>query len=218
MLYLIKILWIDYSVNDGDGYLIIWINGTFGAGKTTVAYELQKRLAHAMVYDPERFGYALMANIPQEILKDDFQDYSLWREANYALLKQLSKEFKGIIIVPMTLSNEQYFDEMIGRLNRKGVQIKHYTLSASTSTIQKRLAKRFDGKKSWGYQQMEVRIACLSKEIFAEHIQTDTLSIDQVVQTIASRSGVKLLTDDRSSIRKYVDRLRVQLKEIGWFK
>jgi len=46
--------------------MIIWINGTFGAGKTTTACELHKRKPNSTVYDPERFGYVLMANIPKD--------------------------------------------------------------------------------------------------------------------------------------------------------
>lgn len=198
--------------------MIIWINGTFGSGKTTTAYELHKRLPRSIVYDPERFGYVLMANIPKEILKDDFQDYPLWREANYSLLKQISREYKGVIIVPMTLTNEVYFDEIVGKLRKEGVEINHFTLSASKETIGKRLAKRLEGKKSWAYQQMEKRLESLSENVFQEHIQTDLLSIEEVVNTIAAKSFITLLPDSRTKLRSNVDRLRVQLKEMSWFK
>ncbi|GAB3806074.1 hypothetical protein GCM10028868_34940 [Virgibacillus kimchii] len=53
--------------------MILWINGTFGAGKSTVAYELHKRVKNSIVYDPERFGYVLMKNVLKEISKDDFR-------------------------------------------------------------------------------------------------------------------------------------------------
>ena len=33
--------------------VIIWINGGFGAGKTTLAEELHRRLPEAVVYNPE---------------------------------------------------------------------------------------------------------------------------------------------------------------------
>lgn len=198
--------------------MIIWINGTFGSGKTTVAYELHKRLPNSTVYDPERFGYVLMANIPKELLKDDFQDYPLWREANYTLLKQISEEYQGTIIVPMTLTNEQYFEEIIGRLKDDGIEVKHYTLSASEATIQKRLAKRFEGKSSWAYQQMDERIARLSKGSFKEHIQTDGLSIDEVVEKVAVKANLELLPDHRTKIRKMIERLLIQVKEISLFK
>ncbi|GIN58215.1 tunicamycin resistance protein [Lederbergia ruris] len=198
--------------------MIIWINGTFGSGKTTAAYELQRRINKAFVYDPERFGYVLMANVPKEIAKDDFQDYSLWREANYRLLKQTAEDYDGIIIVPMTLTNEKYFDEIIGRLREDGIRVAHFTLVASKSTIQKRLSKRWEGKNSWAYQQMKDRLQSLENSLFKKHIQTDNLSIEEVVETIAGLSGIELKPDHRSRWRKKLDRLAVTAKEIGIVK
>ncbi|WP_180968262.1 AAA family ATPase [Cytobacillus massiliigabonensis] len=198
--------------------MIIWINGTFGSGKTTTAYELHRRVENSFVYDPERFGYVFMRNVPKDLAKDDFQDYPLWREANYTLLKQLSDEFKGTIIVPMTLTNEMYFLEIVGKLIENNVEVKHFTLIASKSTIQKRLRKRLEGKNSWAYQQMEIRMSSLSKGLFKEHIQTDAMSIGEVIETIAEGSGIALLPDSRSKYRKMVDRLSVMAKEISIFK
>ncbi|MET3697907.1 AAA domain-containing protein [Bacillus oleivorans] len=192
--------------------MIIWINGTFGSGKSTAAYELQRRIRSSFVYDPERFGYWLMRNVPREIAKPDFQDYPLWREANYQLLKQISQDYKGIMIVPMTLTNEIYFNEIIGKLRNNGIEIKHYTLMATEQTIEKRLRQRFEGKKSWAYQQMEARLKSLARDTFKEHIMTDHMTIDEVVATIAKRSGVELLPDRRTKIKKRVDRLVITLK------
>lgn len=39
--------------------MLIWINGAFGAGKTHTAFELRRRLADALVSDPELLGVAL---------------------------------------------------------------------------------------------------------------------------------------------------------------
>ena len=39
--------------------MIIWINGGFGAGKTTLAEELHRRLPDTIVYDPEDVGLML---------------------------------------------------------------------------------------------------------------------------------------------------------------
>ncbi|WP_075619186.1 AAA family ATPase [Paenisporosarcina indica] len=198
--------------------MIIWINGTFGSGKTTTAYELQKRIPNSFVYDPERFGFVLMANVPKEMAKDDFQDYLLWRDSNFALLKQVAEVYSGIIIVPMTLTNETYFNEIIGKLKNNGINVKHFTLSASKITIQKRLRKRFEGKNSWAYQQMEDRVSSLSKQTFEEHILTDDMSIEEVVECIAKRCGINLLSDHRSQLRKSLDRSLIKIKELGLFK
>ncbi|MBS4202206.1 AAA family ATPase [Bacillus sp. FJAT-49732] len=198
--------------------MIIWINGTFGSGKSTTAYELQRRIKDSHVYDPERFGYVLMRNVPREIAKGDFQDYPLWREANYKLLKQVAEQYPGILIVPMTLTNEVYFNQIIGRLRLDGIEIKHFTLYASKETIEKRLKKRLEGKNSWAYKQMEGRLVNLSKDTFQEHIHTDSMSIDEVVETIAHKSKITLLPDRRTKIKKTMDRLSTGIKEFGIFK
>ena len=39
--------------------VIIWINGGFGAGKTTLAEELHRRLPDALVFNPEDVGLML---------------------------------------------------------------------------------------------------------------------------------------------------------------
>jgi cytidylate kinase len=198
--------------------MIIWINGTFGSGKTTTAYELHKRVKDSFVFDPENFGFVLMRNIPKEISKSDFQDFPIWRDTNYLLLKQVAEAYKGVIIVPMTITNEVYFKEIIERLREDDITVKHFTLSASKETIAKRLRKRFEGEKSWAYQQMETRLRYLSQETFQEHIYTDDLSIDEVVETIAKRSSIEILPDRRTKMKKAMDRFRITLKEISFFK
>jgi hypothetical protein len=55
--------------------VIIWINGGFGAGKTTLAQELGRRLPDAVVYDPEDVGLMLWKWIPPN---GDFQHLPSW--------------------------------------------------------------------------------------------------------------------------------------------
>ena len=45
--------------------MIVWINGTFGVGKTQVAHELARRLGHGWVADPELVGYGLQRMLPR---------------------------------------------------------------------------------------------------------------------------------------------------------
>lgn len=66
--------------------MIIWINGAFGSGKTTTAYELHRRLDNSFVYDPENVGYFIRKNSPESFSKGDFQDIELWRKMNYELI------------------------------------------------------------------------------------------------------------------------------------
>ncbi|MCI9279724.1 MAG: hypothetical protein HFJ02_02870 [Bacilli bacterium] len=55
--------------------MIIWINGSFGVGKSTIAEDLKLKIANAIVYDPEKIGEFLFNIMPEK--KNDFQDYEL---------------------------------------------------------------------------------------------------------------------------------------------
>lgn len=179
---------------------------------------MQPPLIAVSLYDPERFGFVFMKNVPQEIAKSDFQDYLLWREANAKLLKQIVNEYDGTVIVPMTLTSEAYFEEIIGALRHEGIDVAHVTLIASEETIRKRLRKRLEGKRSWAYQQMRERINKLNAPLFSKHIGTDDKTVDEVVEQIAMSVKLDIFPDRRSRIRKYIDRKFISVKEARIFK
>lgn len=91
-----------------------------------------------MFFDPEHAGSYIRKNIPVEIAKRDFQDYPMWREINYSMLKYMDSEYRGTIIVPMTVVNPRYFSEMVGKLRDEGVTVHHFTLCASKEVLLKR--------------------------------------------------------------------------------
>ncbi|MCY9185218.1 tunicamycin resistance ATP-binding TmrB [Bacillus halotolerans] len=194
--------------------MIIWINGAFGSGKTQTAFELHSRLKSSYVYDPEKMGFAMRSMIPPDIAEDDFQSYHLWREFNYSMLSYLSDTYQGIIIVPMTITNDQYFDDIIGRLRQDGRTIHHFTLLASKETLLKRLRTRAEGKNSWAAKQIDRCINSLSDSLFTEHLHTDQMSIQQVAETIAAQANLPLEPDSRGSLRRFTDRLMVKLNHI----
>lgn len=192
--------------------MIIWINGAFGAGKTTVAYDLNRRLSHSFVYDPENAGYFLRKNMPKKILKSDFQDHFAWRDINYAVLLTIAQEYNGPIIVPMTLVNLQYLNELVGKLRASNIEIKHFTLNASRETLIKRLKRRGEGKDSWPVQQIDRCIASLKNEQFETHIQTDNLTTEEITRFIAHECQLELKQDNRSVLKKKWDSLMFRFK------
>jgi cyclopropane fatty-acyl-phospholipid synthase-like methyltransferase len=194
--------------------MIIWLNGAFGSGKTQTSYELERRIPNSLVYDPENIGFFINRNIPKEISKSDFQDYSIWRELNYTTLKYIDSEYDGIIIVPMTLVNLQYFEEIVGKLRDDGVIVNHFVLWASKETLQKRLRSRGERKNSWGEKQIDRCIQGLSNDIFKHRIETDKLTVESVVETIASMLDIHLLDDKRNKFKKRLDRIKIQIKQI----
>lgn len=194
--------------------MILWINGAFGSGKTTISFELHRRIPNSFVYDPENAGYFIRKNAPKQILKEDFQDHVIWREINYSLLKTISNEFPGIIIVPMTIVNPQYFDEIIVKLRTNGIEVYHYTLLASREILLKRLRSRGDKKNSWPAKQIDRCISNLSQDVFKKHIYTDNLKVDEIINQIAKESNIDLHPDNRSFIKKNMDQLITKIKHI----
>lgn len=198
--------------------MIIWINGAFGSGKTQTSHELHRRIPESYIYDPENAGYYIRKNIPQQVLKDDFQDYSMWRDFNYSMLKYISSTFDGIIIVPMTVVNPDYFQEIIGRLRNDGVAVHHFTLWASRETLQKRLRSRWEGKHSWAYQQIDRCMDNLADEIFQHHLHTDSMSIQDVAEAMASALNIPLQPDNRGMMKRTWDRMMMQIKHIRFWQ
>lgn len=197
--------------------MIIWINGAFGAGKTQTAYELHRRIPGSYVFDPENAGFYIRKNIPPETLEADFQNYPMWRECNYSMLSYIDRKYDGVILVPMTVVHPDYFDDIIGKLRKDGVQVNHFTLCASKEILMQRLRSRGEGRQSWAARQVERCIDGLSNEKFQHHLQTDHLSIEQVVEQIASMSSISLLPDSRGKLSKVWARTITKIKHFRFF-
>ena len=193
--------------------MIIWINGAFGSGKTQTAYELHKRMENSYVYDPEKAGYFIRENIPKSILKDDFQDYPMWRTFNYNMIDYIADNYNGAVIVPMTITDKAYYDEIIGALSEKYC-VKHFILCAKKETILKRLSFRFEYSNSWAARQIDRCQKAFLEDITECRIETDGLNIYQVVEKIADLAGIHLIEDNRGRLCRLFDRVITQCKHI----
>lgn len=96
--------------------MIIWLNGPFGVGKTTLANILHKRIENSYLYDPKLLGDFLQHQLPQTVYPEDFQDYSVWRQSTYKIVFDLATKTDKIIIIPMTIYKKEYYQEIIQQL------------------------------------------------------------------------------------------------------
>jgi AAA domain len=120
--------------------VIVWINGAFGAGKTTLADELSGRLPDAVFFDPEYVGYILRRWVP--VPTGDFQDLPSWRELVIATAASLRKHHAATLIVPMTLINDDYLAEILGGLHAQGEETLHVFLDLDPAVLRQRLTDR----------------------------------------------------------------------------
>jgi predicted kinase len=121
--------------------VIIWINGAFAAGKTTLAEELERRLPDAMQFDPEYVGYILIKWVPPAD-SGDFQDIPLWRKlvADFAI--GMSADYGRPLIVPMTLVNHGYRAEILELIGRAGIPVLHVFLDVPAAELHRRIDAR----------------------------------------------------------------------------
>ncbi|MFE0751564.1 AAA family ATPase [Gordonia sp. NPDC058843] len=180
--------------------MLVWINGAFGAGKTHTAHELHRRLATSHVADPELIGFAIHRMLPAGE-RGDFQNRPQWRSAVLETLVQADRSSDGPVIVPMTLVEDAYFDEIVGGLRSRGVDVRHYALTSSSATIHRRLRTRaaamfgriVGADETWAMQQTNRCVAALAHEKYATHMSNENRSIDEVVEHIADHAGLELV-------------------------
>lgn len=170
--------------------MIIWLNGAFGSGKTSVAEVICKKLRAAHLYDPEQVGYFLWNSFPEEMRgKGNFQHIPIWRELNQKILHYINRNYRGTIVVPMTIYKKQYYDEIIGKLSKEKVEIRHFILSAQKQTIINRLKQRGESENSWAAQHIDKCIKAFQNEICGEIIDTESKSVEEIASLIITKSN-----------------------------
>lgn len=166
--------------------MIVWINGAYGSGKSTVAQLLDARLRESYIFDPEEVGNCVRESKPKSLWKDDFQDYPSWREMTYLLLKELYGMYEGTILVPMTVLNRNYLEEIMSSLEREGIPVLHFVLLADREQLASRIKKRGEDEDCWCMRQVERCVGILGKEIRGIEIDTDVRDAEAVAQEIIS--------------------------------
>ncbi|MEU9119010.1 NUDIX domain-containing protein [Streptomyces sp. NPDC048506] len=135
--------------------MIVWLNGTFGAGKTSTAHELLDLLPGSTLYDPELIGTGLRLMLPAKRLEevDDYQDLPSWRRMVVDTAAALLTEVPGPLVTPMTLLRQDYRDEIFGALAARRIPVRHILLHAEETILRQRIAHRAEQPGDPGTQE-----------------------------------------------------------------
>jgi hypothetical protein len=197
--------------------MLLWINGPFGGGKTATAFELSRRLPGSVVCDPELVGFGMHRMLPRA-LRTDYQDLPPWRQSVLYLLSHTLRSHPGPVIVPMTLINPAYFDEIIGGLRRDGGDVRHFSLLAERGTILRRIKERawvFGlSHDRWAVDHLDQCLERLRQPEFAEHVATDGCGVAQVAEAIASSAGLTIAPSSDGPVRAWLRRRAISIRHI----
>ncbi|MEH2140754.1 AAA family ATPase [Nostoc sp.] len=175
--------------------MIVLLNGSFGVGKTTVAKILRAYLPGSAIYNPEWVGSVLMRAPSGIKLKrtgeNDFQHIELWRKSTITGIRLYRLFVYGTVIVPMTFSHRDYFDEIIMGIKNFDSELRVFCLKASLDTIKTRLTQRGTQIEGAGSEWIARRIVecsnAYSDNYFGEPIDTEYRSAKDVADNIASK-------------------------------
>ncbi|MCT7354876.1 NUDIX domain-containing protein [Streptomyces sp. 15-116A] len=164
---------------------VVWINGAFGAGKTTTARELIELIPNSTLFDPEVIGGALAHLLPAKRLAEvgDYQDLPIWRRLVIDTAAAMLTELGGTLVVPMTLLRQDYRDEIFGGLAARRIPVRHVLLAPAETILRERIAGREvpedlpDGEirvRQWSYDHIEPYKAALASWLTADAYPVDT--------------------------------------------
>ena len=133
--------------------MIVWINGPFGVGKTTLTKELCRRDPSVRAFDPERIGWVLKRTVGL-LRHGDYQDLPAWRSATVTAAAWQARG-AGPLVVPMTVLRGPVLHELLDGLRTRGHDVHHLLLDVSAPVLIERVEQDDDdGPQAWRLDQL----------------------------------------------------------------
>ena len=119
--------------------MIIWLNGTFGAGKTTTARRVAARDPRLRLFDPEWVGYMLVNNLADHEFTD-FQQLESWRRLVPVVADEVVSVTRQHLVAVQTVLDEGYWRELRSGLVAHGHEVLHVLVEAGEEVMRRRIA------------------------------------------------------------------------------
>jgi hypothetical protein len=128
-----------WSHSDSVRPVIVRLNGTHGAGKTTTGALVQQLIPDSRVLDAEKVGETLMDITPGLPGTDNFQHWPPWRPLVVDTARRVLDYTGGTLVMPMTVLVEQYWHEISSGLAHYAIPVRHFVLHADQDTLRGRI-------------------------------------------------------------------------------
>jgi AAA domain len=171
--------------------MIVWLNGTHGAGKTTTSGLLQPLLPGSRVFDAEKVGEVLMDITPGLPPTDNFQHWPPWRQLVVETAHHVLRYTGGTLVVPMTVLVEAYWREITAGLTRHGIPVRHFVLHADQATLRGRIEAEHEIPSPFRLRYLEPYAEAARTWLHeeAEVVDTTDLTPTQAARRVAQALG-----------------------------
>lgn len=142
--------------------MVVWLNGPYGVGKSTLAEKLRERTPDSFVFDAEEVGNAVRGNTPPERFNGYiFEGYPLWFRFCAELLGEIADRRGRVVYVPMTLVYEDSFGKIAAPLAARGIEARHILLTSTREIVHDRILARGEDEGCWCMENIDL---CLDNQ------------------------------------------------------
>jgi broad-specificity NMP kinase len=160
--------------------VIVWLNGTFGVGKTTTSSRLVALSDQLRHFDPEWVGYMLANNLTDHTVSD-FQQYPSWRRLVPVVADEVIRFTGQDLVAAQSVLVEDYWREITRGLADLGHDVFHVVLDADADTLHARIDSddaEPERIRPWRHRHVEVYQAALTWLRPAADLVIDTVAND----------------------------------------
>ena len=119
--------------------MLLWLNGTFGVGKTTTARDIVDGASGWRLFDPEWVGFMLRANLADHQF-DDFQELPPWRSLVPRVADEIGRLTGEQLVAVQSVLIERFWLELRSGFNELGLQVFHVVLDIEEEALRDRIA------------------------------------------------------------------------------
>lgn len=160
--------------------MIVWLNGTFGVGKTTTSGKLVSADGALRHFDPEWVGYMLANNLSDHAVTD-FQQYPSWRRLVPLVADEIIQFTGQHLVAAQSVLVEEYWHDIMKGLADLGHDVFHVVLDADAETLHARIDSDQDEPeriRPWRHRHVEVYHSALEWLRPAADLVVDTVNLD----------------------------------------
>ena len=176
--------------------MIIWIDGTYGVGKTAVAMKIKESFSddNIELLESDYYSNELLKRVVEEAKANNSfphiggtlpQNNKRFLREFRELIEEKSNNTDKNLIVDMALTMKECKEDLFDYLKSNGKSIVHIILTADEDTIKSRIKKDGNRMKETALEWLTQNITFLDKNFpDAIRIKTDKRDIDDIVTEV----------------------------------
>lgn len=159
--------------------MIIWINGTFGVGKTTTSQALVADQDKLRLFDPEEVGFMLTRNLADQDI-NDFQDLPAWRKLVPVVTRHIQEHTGQDLVAVQSVLDQKYWIELKQAFQDHNEPLLHVVLDADAQTLEDRINNDdFEvGAKQWRLEHIEKYLSARDWMLHQADLVIDTRELE----------------------------------------